>query len=48
MENIEKCLDINIKALKDAGYIRSKENLSEEELKKLREVIEHAKKRSFK
>lgn len=43
MKDIEKCMKINIQALRDAGYIDDNEELSEKELKELRKVIEHAK-----
>lgn len=42
-KNIDKCLEINIQALKDAGYIKDGEELSEKELAELRKIIEHAK-----
>lgn len=43
MKNIDKCLEVNIQALKDAGFIKSKDDMSKEELDELRKVIEHAK-----
>lgn len=43
MKDIEKCLEINIRVLIDAGYINGNEELSEKELAKLRKIIEHAK-----
>lgn len=42
-EDIEKCLKVNIEALIEAGYIDSKDDMSEEELEELKRVIEHAK-----
>lgn len=42
-KDIEKCLEINIDALVDVGYIKSKQDLSEEELVTLKKVIEHSK-----
>lgn len=42
MKDIEKCLEINIQALINAGFIESKDDLSIEELKELKKVIEHA------
>lgn len=43
MKDIEKCLEFNIKALKDAGYIDDNEELSDKELEELKKIIEHAK-----
>ncbi|WP_234121188.1 hypothetical protein [Clostridium hydrogenum] len=43
MKDIEKCLEVNIQALKDAGFIDDDEELSEKELSELRKVIKHAK-----
>lgn len=43
MKDIRKCLEVNMQALRDAGYIDDNEELSEEELVELRKVIEHAK-----
>lgn len=42
-KNIDKCLEINIQALKDSGYIDDNEELSEKELAELRKIIKHAK-----
>lgn len=42
-KNIDTCLELNIQALIDAGYIQSKEDLSDKELADLKKVIEHAK-----
>lgn len=42
MKDIEKCLETNIQALINAGFIKSKEDLSIEELEELKKVIEHA------
>lgn len=42
-DDIDECLEINIVALISAGFIDSKDDLSTEELKELRKVIEHAK-----
>lgn len=42
IKDIEKCLEVNIEALKGAGYIDNNEELSEKELAELRKVIEHA------
>lgn len=43
MKDIEKCMEVNIQALKDSGYIDDNEELSEEDLDELRKIIEHAK-----
>lgn len=42
-KNIDKCLEINIKDLKDSGYIDDNEELSEKEIEELRKIIQHAK-----
>lgn len=42
-KNIDKCLEINIQALKDAGYIGNNKKLSEKEIDELKKIIGHAK-----
>ncbi|MCD2348712.1 MULTISPECIES: hypothetical protein [Clostridium] len=41
-KDIDKCLEINIQTLIDAGFIKYKEDLSKEELEELKKVIKHA------
>lgn len=43
MKDIDKCMEVNIKALKDTGYIDDDEELSEKELAELKKIIQHAK-----
>lgn len=40
-KDIEKCIEINIQALVDAGYIKNKDDMSEKDLEQLRKIIEH-------
>lgn len=42
MKDMEKCLEINIQGLIDAGYINSKDDLTAKNLEELKKVINHA------